>query len=307
MLFFLVGEEKILIPIFFSKIIFREIIDYKSSNKNFFLCILKSSKLNEIYKREEDIGLENFGVFKMLKSDYDTTNDTVLKIQHGDWFLKEEFIRNYTPFIIKTVAKITGKYVDIENSEEYSIALIAFDEAIDCFDGNKNKSFLGFSDLVINRRLIDHLRKKRKHKNVYPFTYFDCESNNDFKERYMPEDSEARFDNIEIKEEIIFFKEKLSEFGITLEKLAKSMPKHKDSKKLCLGIAKIIANDSNMYSKLIRTKNIPMANLMKLVDVHRVTIERNRKFIIAASLIINSGLEVIKSYLQFADGGGEND
>ncbi|OPZ88559.1 MAG: RNA polymerase sigma factor SigI [Firmicutes bacterium ADurb.Bin419] len=251
--------------------------------------------------------MEQFGIFKMLKSDYDTTNDTVLKIQHGDWFLKDEFIRNYTPFIIKTVAKITGKYVDTENSEEYSIALMAFDEAIDCFDGSKNKSFLGFSDLVINRRLIDYVRKKRKDKNVFPFTYFECDTNEDFKERYMPEDTEARFDNIEIKEEIIFFKEKLSKFGITLEKLAKSMPKHKDSKRLCLRIAKIIANDSEMYNKLLKTKNIPMTDLMKLVDVHPVTVERNRKFIIAASLIINSGLEVIKSYLQLAEGGGEHD
>ncbi len=85
------------------------------------------------------------------------------------------------------------------------------------------------------------------------------------------------------------------------------MPKHKDSKRLCLRIAKIIANDSEMYNKLLKTKNIPMTDLMKLVDVHPVTVERNRKFIIAASLIINSGLEVIKSYLQLAEGGGEHD
>lgn len=47
-----------------------------------------------------------------------------------------------------------------------------------------------------------------------------------------------------------------------------------------------------------------MTDLMKLVDVHHVTVERNRKFIIAVSLIINSGLDVIKSYLQLTEDGG---
>ncbi|ODM25355.1 RNA polymerase sigma-I factor [Clostridium sp. Bc-iso-3] len=242
---------------------------------------------------------------KKLKSDNDPTNDIVLKIQSGDRLLKEKFIHDYTPFILKTVAQITGKYVDTENSEEYSVALMAFDEAIDCFDINKNKSFLGFSDLVINRRVIDYLRKIKKERNVFPFTYFESEANNDFREKYMPQYSTVRLDNIEIKEEIILFKERLSSFGITLENLAKSMPKHKDSKIMCIKIAKIIANDDKLFNKLNRTKHLPMSELMKLVDVHQTTIERNRKFIIAASIIINSGFDVIKSYLLFMEEGGE--
>lgn len=251
--------------------------------------------------------MAKLSILNMLRSDNDPTNDTVIKIQNGDWFLREVFIRDYTPFIIKTVARITGKYVDLENSEEYSIALMAFDEAIDCFDIGKNRSFLGFSDLVINRRIIDFLRKNRKDKNVFPFTYFEHELNEDFKEQYMFEDSRGRLDNIEIKEEIIFFKDELAAFGITLENLAKSIPKHKDSKRQCIKIAKLIANNTEMYKKLKKSKKVPMTDLMKLVDVHHVTIERNRKFIIAVSLIINSGLDVIKSYLQFTEGGGEHD
>jgi RNA polymerase sigma factor len=248
--------------------------------------------------------LAKSGIFKILRPDHDPTNDIVIKIQNGDKFLKERFISDYTPFIIKTIARTTGKYVDIENNEAYSIALMAFDEAINCFNANKNKSFLGFSDLVINRRLIDYIRKNRKDDNVFPFTYFDCESYEELKDKFMLGYSIGRLDNIEIKEEIIFFKERLTTFGITLESLAKSMPKHKDSKRMCIRIAKILANDSELYYKLNKTKNIPMTDLMKLVDVHQATIERNRKFIIAVSLVINSGLDVIKSYLQFTDEGG---
>ncbi|HEY9059986.1 MAG TPA: RNA polymerase sigma-I factor [Pseudobacteroides sp.] len=248
--------------------------------------------------------MPKLGIFKRLKPDHDPTNEIVMKIQKGDKILKERFISDYTPFILKAAVKTTGKYVDIENSEAYSVALMAFDEAIDCFNSNKNKSFLGFSDLVINRRLIDYIRKNKKDSNVFPFTYFDCESYEEIKEKFMLEYSMGRLDNIEIKEEIIFFKERLATFGITLESLAKSMPKHKDSKRLCIRIAKIIANDSELYYKLNKTKNIPMTDLMKLVDVHQATVERNRKLIIAVSLVINSGLDVIKSYLQFTEEGG---
>ncbi len=45
--------------------------------------------------------------------------------------------------------------------EELSIALMAFNEAIDGYDTSKG-SFLSFAKLVINRRLIDYLRKKTK-------------------------------------------------------------------------------------------------------------------------------------------------
>lgn len=250
--------------------------------------------------------MAKLSILKLLKPDKDSTNDIVAKIQNGDRLLKERFISDYTPFILKTVARITGKYVDIENSEEYSIALMAFDEAINCFNIDKSKSFLAFSDLVINRRVIDNIRRNRKDKNVFPFTYFESNSNEDFHEKYLSQDSIGRLDNIEIKEEIILFKERLASFGITLENLAKSMPKHKDSKRMCIEIAKIIATDSNLFNRLNKSKHIPMTDLMKLVDVHQATIERNRKFIIAVSLIINSGLDVIKSYLQFAEEGGND-
>ncbi|KNY25465.1 RNA polymerase sigma-I factor [Pseudobacteroides cellulosolvens] len=248
--------------------------------------------------------MAKLSIFKKLKPEIDYTNDIIIKIQDGDKLLKERFISDYTPFILKTVARITNKYVDVQNSEEYSIALMAFDEAINCFNIDKNKSFLAFSDLVINRRLIDYIRKNRKDNNVFPFTYFDCESYEELKEKYLLEYSVTRLDNIEIKEEIILFKEKLATFGITLENLAKSIPKHKDSKLMCIRIARIIASDKELNYKLNKTKNIPMTDLMKLVDVHHATIERNRKFIIAVSLVINSGLDVIKSYLQFTEEGG---
>ena len=48
----------------------------------------------------------------------------------------------------------------------------------------------------------------------------------------------------------------------------------------------------------MKNKAIPLKELLKLVNVHEKTIERNRKFIIAICLIIKSDLTVIKSYIE---------
>jgi RNA polymerase sigma factor len=69
-------------------------------------------------------------------------NDMLKQVKNGDILLREKLIADYQPFIIKTVSQFMGKYIEIENSEEFSIGLIAFNEAIDCFDESKNPIFL---------------------------------------------------------------------------------------------------------------------------------------------------------------------
>jgi len=52
---------------------------------------------------------------------------------------------------------------------------------------------------------------------------------------------------------------------------------------------------------MIRKKCIPLSELMGLVNVHRKTVERNRKFIIAVSLILRSGLDEIKQFFRASE------
>ncbi|MCX7749062.1 MAG: RNA polymerase sigma-I factor [Clostridia bacterium] len=243
-------------------------------------------------------------IFNRQKAEEDPLRELVCRIQSGDNLLKEKLINDYKPFILKTVARIIGKYVEVENSEEFSIGLLAFNEAVNCFDVSRHKTFLSFADLVINRRVIDYIRKNKKVNNVFPFTYFEEDEGERFEERYLSTDAVGELNNIEIKEEILIFKEKLEAFGITLGDLAKAVPKHRDSKQLCIKIAKTMIDSPELFEKLNRTKNIPMTELLKRIDVYHGTVEKNRKFIIAVSLILDSGLEVIKSYVHFVEEGG---
>ena len=104
--------------------------------------------------------------------------DILQKIKSGDRLLKDRFISDYQPFIIKSVSQIlNNKYIDIENSEEYSVGLIAFNEAIEKYDVNKGKNFMKFAELVIRRRMVDYFRKiSAVCKKEIPFSSFSSKS-----------------------------------------------------------------------------------------------------------------------------------
>lgn len=225
---------------------------------------------------------------------------TLKLIKEGDKLLREEFLSKYTPFMLKIASNAVGKYIDVKNSDEYSIALSAFNEAIDCFDMTKNYNFLLFSEHVINRRLIDHMRKSKGNKEI-PFSYFDDESN--LLEKHIHPSRNASFEDVELREEIVEYKEALEDFDITFVDLILNVPKHRDSRELCLRIARILADDEELFKLLCKYKNIPRNDLKRKACVHSRTIGKHRKYIIALCLILRSNLELSKSYLSMTGEG----
>ncbi len=246
-------------------------------------------------------------LFGKYRKKSQSIEETMTKIKNGETHLKEGLINDYKPFILKAISTVTGKFVDTKNSDELSIGLMAFNEAIESYNPNKNAGFLNFAETVIKRRIVDYIRKDFKNSKVYPFTYFQT---NDFDERdiienkYMVVEASTFFDNVELKEEIDLFRARLNEFGICLTDLIGNAPKHTDSKKLAIGIARVLWENKTLSDMLTAKKTIPMSQLMKLLQVNRKTVERNRKFIIAVYLILNSRLEVLQEYVRNIEKGG---
>ncbi|MDP4179770.1 MAG: RNA polymerase sigma-I factor [Bacillota bacterium] len=232
------------------------------------------------------------------KNEYVDISDTIDKIKSGNNELREKFIENYRPFILSCASKAIRKYVEVENSEEFSIALMAFNEAIDKFDKTKKQHFLSFSELVIIRRLINYKNMERRNSNVYPFSYFEENECHKIENSVFEDLIVLNFDRFEVKEEIIKFSLILRKFGITMEDLIKNSPKHRDSKKMMIEIAQVITQNDNLYQKLVAKKRIPMSELESYIKVHKRTLERNRKYIIAACLVLKSDMEIIKEFLK---------
>lgn len=235
------------------------------------------------------------------KSIYDDFIAAMKQMKEGDQRLRDEFISQYRPFILKVTSSVQGKYIDTHNSDEYSIAMSAFNEAIDRYDLSKGYNFFLFSEQVIKRRLIDYFRRNKDNRE-YPFSYFD--ENYTFNEASYISNSYIRFEDIETKEEIDDFKKKLWEFGINFVDLVLNVPKHKDSRQLCIKIARLLAEDEQLYSALIKNKSIPRNELKKKAKVHGRTIGNNRKYIIALCLILKSNLNLSKRYLEYTMEGG---
>lgn len=70
-------------------------------------------------------------------------------------------IEHHMAFLIRTVSNFTGRYVSVENDDEFSIALSAFAEAVECYD-EKRGQFLGFAKLVIESRLKNYAVQKKR-------------------------------------------------------------------------------------------------------------------------------------------------
>ncbi len=238
--------------------------------------------------------------FLPQRSDYDNGSilDILSMIRNGDVFLKNKFIGDYRPFIKKVIKKTTRITGHIEDSDEYSVALIAFNEAIDCYNESKNCKFIHFAEQVIRRRIIDFIRlNSRINNKEFPFTYFTDEGDNCVDEIYLRNQGHTEFERIEIIQEMKKLVVLLKDFDIDIRDLPGCTPKHLDSRELSLKIANIIVNNRNLMEKLVRKKSIPIADVVKVFNVHPKTIYRHKKYIISLCLILGYELEHLKEVI----------
>lgn len=223
--------------------------------------------------------------------------ELILRLRNGESNLRDFLVEYYYNYILSIVTKMIGR--PAKSTDEFSIGLQAFNEAIDRFDEKKNVSFLYFAGLVINRRIIDYIRKSTRFHAEYPFTYFEARDNESCIERYAKEQSQTFTDKLEIQEEILQFKKDLLNYGITFEDLVRLAPKHLDTKLLCILVAKKLIESTKLSEKLVMDKKLPMVELLSVCNLNRKTIENHRKYIIALFLVLRSDMEIIKSYSSF--------
>ena len=74
-------------------------------------------------------------LFSALRKRRDLS-EIVMLIQKGDIELRNELLKQYKPFIKKSVSSVCKRYIR-ETDDEFSIGLIAFNDAIDRFSPDK--------------------------------------------------------------------------------------------------------------------------------------------------------------------------
>lgn len=202
------------------------------------------------------------------------------KIKDGDKGEREAFVRDYMPFIVKSVSKCMGAYIETMDSDAFSVGLSAFDEAIDRYAVDKGK-FISFAGLVIASRIKDHLRREKRQRAV-PVSFLGegdyrvdsaCKQV-DFTERFAE------------KEQMAKFKEILGTFGISVEQLIEASPKHRDTRDMALEAARRISRDSAVVKDLLNRKRLTYRRAGSVSGLSAKAFRRSNVFILATVLIL---------------------
>lgn len=233
----------------------------------------------------------------------DAKNDaeTLLRrAQQGDQQARNQLIEDYTPFVLKVASQKAGRYLRPGIDEEISVALMAFNEAITAYNGEKGR-FLAFSQTVIQRRLVDYFRRDHsRHKEVL-LSEFDEESEDG--PETNPLDSVAhgvwnREEQSEVRrQEILEYQAILQRYRLSFSELARCAPKHRDSRERAIKLARAVADNPKWAEGLISRQELPVKELTQAFGVSRKLIERNRKYIIAVTLILMNDLPYLQDYV----------
>jgi RNA polymerase sigma factor len=230
-----------------------------------------------------------------------TLEETVLKIQAGDLSLLNETIEAYKPFVAKTVSSVCKRFIH-ETDDEFSIGLIAFNEAIQKYSPERGSSLISFAEVMIKRRIIDYIRKHSKNQNIsidFGMPNQEEDSPSLTIENEISIDEYVKKNEAEQRRQEIFqFQLLLKEFGLSFDDLVEQSPKHADARKNAMVIANILVENHELQTYLLEKKRLPIKELEDLVDVSRKTIERNRKYIMAISLILINDYIYLKDYIK---------
>jgi len=232
---------------------------------------------------------------------YQSLNERVIRIK-ANIEEKNRLIEEYKPFIASTVEKHLGRYVEYGIDDELSIALIAFNEAIEKYDIQKG-SFLSFAKITIKNRLIDYFRKEQKLRGqivcVEPDQQEDDEelanlyAAESIKEYTEAQKSELR--RLELQE----IKKELAQWGISFADVAKSSPKHESTRRRYLAVIDFIMNNPDIADIIKTKKYLPIQKIAEALKIPRKQIERGRNYIVAAVLILSGDYQFINEYIKW--------
>lgn len=237
--------------------------------------------------------------------------DLLEQARAGDGRAREELIARYTPFVLRVAAQASGRYLRLGQDDEASVALIAFNEAIDRYDPARGAGFLPFGQQVIRRRLVDYFRSQGRH----PETPFSALAGGDGEGEggWEPagelagaggaQEAEEQVDErLGRRQEIAEFGRELARFGLSLDELVRSSPRHRDTRQLALRVAWRVARTPAYRRRLLETGQLPLEELEAdpELGVSRKTLRRLRSYLVAVVLLLSGDFPQLRAFLPLA-------
>lgn len=219
-----------------------------------------------------------------------------------DHQLLENLIKQHEYFILKYASRLTHRYIT-KSDDEWSIALLAFHQAIDSYEPEKG-NFQAFYELVIKRRLIDYMKSQGKYNSEVSIdpVLFDTGPEDvveDISIRNAVSREVSKQDSGELKLEITSANDVFSTYGFSFMDLTKCSPHAKKSKAACAKAINFLLQNPMLVHELQSSKLLPIKVIEKNAKVPRKIMERHRKYIIAAIVILSGEYPNLAEYLRF--------
>ena len=222
----------------------------------------------------------------------------VQQIQQGHEQLRTELISFHKNFIQRYTGFICKRQLHWDNDDELSIALIAFNRAIDKFDLQHKKSFLNFARILIKNSLIDYFRAQSRFQAL-SLTGFNQEKDSQAELAASWNSYRQEIENRNRAYEIQLFVEKLAQFNLTLQKLVKHSPRHKDTRDNLKKIACQISENPEIVQKIYQQQRLPLKEIQLLTGASRKILEKWRKHLLSLVIILTNGeMESLAAYIR---------
>ena len=215
---------------------------------------------------------------------------------------REDLIRAQEQTILRTASSVCRRYVS-RSDDEFSVALCAFSKAVDVYDETRG-DFLPFAQMLIRRDLIDYFRSQKntlREVSVAPHVLEGGgESEEDTEGVYLAVIRQSReTDDHSLRDEIFAANEMLKAYGFRFFDLTECSPQQDKTRKECAEAIRTVLTDSALFSALTKSRKLPIKALSAASGVSRKTLDRYRKYIIMAVMILNGDYPHLAEYLKF--------
>lgn len=204
-------------------------------------------------------------------------------------------------FILRCASKTCKRFITVSD-DEYEVALVAFCEAVRAFDPESG-GFMGFAALVIRRRLMDYFdRQSRRSREIAAgsaMTWDEAAPGGVIAEvqRQLVQGSHSPQNTI--RDEIEALGGVLEGYGFTFFDLAEASPKAAKTKRCCARAVNWMLALAERVLDMRRTRSLPVTAIAKALEIARKLIERHRRYIIAATEILDGDYPHLAEYMDY--------
>jgi len=228
-------------------------------------------------------------------------NERACKAKQSEAEVKT-LIEEFMPFLRGRVAKYSARFDEHIKEDFLSMAMMAFYEAVQNYDAGKGH-FFPFANRVVNARMVDQVRKVSRHEGKTVSLSVD-------EDDYEQQAAQSAAINVismrnyenerrreKLADEIEQFKTEAALWGITMEDLVKSSPKHRELRLTYKNILLTLENSPDIIQTIHLKRYFPVKAISKITGLPQKKLERARTFIIASLVIKTGDYELLSEYI----------